>query len=110
MLILSVVSAGNIYTENPDTYLVKLKVLQAGEHMLPMSGKYKNDLPLHFLHSKEKPPSLFPDWSTVHILYLSPTLMYSLGIDRYLAVDSMINTGFTEIFSTRIRVLQSKQP
>lgn len=106
LLAVSVVSAENIYTENPDTYLVKLKVLQSCEHMLRLPGKYKSDLPIISCVVKQK----FPDWKTVHMPYLSPTLMYSSGIGRYPVLDSMINTGFTETFSSRMHTLQSKQP
>ncbi len=58
LLAVSVVSAGNIYTENPDTYLVKLKVLQSCEHMLRLPGKYKSDLPIISCVVKQKPQSL----------------------------------------------------
>lgn len=51
-LTVSAVSAGNIYTENPDTYLARLKILQPGDHMLLLPGEYKNGLPIHFMRGE----------------------------------------------------------
>ncbi len=58
LLVASTSFAGEIYTENPDTYLARLKLLQPGDQLRLLPGEYKNGLPVHFLQGKAEAPIL----------------------------------------------------
>lgn len=111
LLTVSIVSAGNIYTENPDTYLTRLKVLQPGDRMLLLPGEYKNGLPIHFLRGKAEarivisgpgsgPPAIFvarPGHNTISINNSNFITIRNLEIDgRNQPVDGVKCEGHAD--------------
>lgn len=46
--------ASRVFTENPDTYLARLKTLAPGDHLHLLPGEYKDGLPIHGLQGSEQ--------------------------------------------------------
>ncbi|WP_255398912.1 hypothetical protein [Nitrosovibrio sp. Nv6] len=103
--------SGQVYTATPDTYRVRLKILEPGDSLQLMPGEYKDGLPIHYLHGTSPAPIMIsgpdkgpraifvarPGHNTVSIVNSSYIAIRNLDIDgRQLTVDGVKCEGHAD--------------
>ncbi len=103
--------SGQVYTATPDTYRVRLKILEPGDSLQLMPGEYRDGLPIHYLHGTPQAPIMIsgpdkdpraifvarPGHNTVSIVNSSYIAIRNLDIDgRQLAVDGVKCEGHAD--------------